>query len=272
MLSVYGGTGFVGKEFCKQFADDVYVVPRGQDDPHPNTTQVLYLISTVDNYNVLTDTQVDIQTNLSKLMRVLEKCKDKEITFNFVSSWFVYGDCQLPAKESYPCTPTGFYSITKKCAEDLLISFCKTWKINYRIFRLGNVYGPGDKKVSAKKNALQFLINKLKNHEDVSLYHGGEFFRDYIHVSDVCRLMMSMLRDPEVNNIVNISSGEKTKFIDVMNYCKEKLLSKSKFIPVEPSDFHKIVQVKDMWIDTHKLKEKGLSAHYNIWEGLNTLL
>jgi len=272
MLSVYGGTGFVGTEFCKQFAGDIYLVPRDQDDPHPDTTQVLYLISTVDNYNVLTDTQIDIQTNLSKLTRVLEKCKDKDVTFNFVSSWFVYGACPLPAKENYSCSPTGFYSITKKCAEDLLISFCKTLGLNYRIFRLGNVYGPGDKKVSAKKNALQFLINKLKSDVDISLYHGGNFFRDYIHVSDACNLMTSLMRDSEVNNIVNVSSGDKTKFIDVMNYCKKKLSSKSNFISVEPSDFHKIVQVKDMWIDTHKLKTKGLSVNYNIWEGLNTLL
>ena len=272
MISVYGGTGFVGTEFCKQFANEVHVVPRDQDEPHPDSTQVLYLISTVDNYNVLTDTQIDIQTNLSKLTKVLEKCKDRDIVFNFVSSWFVYGDCPLPAKETYHCNPTGFYSITKKCAEDLLISFCKTWGITYRIFRLGNVYGPGDGKVSAKKNALQYLINKLKDGEDISLYHGGEFFRDYIHVSDTCRLLMSMMRETDVNDVVNISSGEKTKFVDVMNYCKRKLLSNSKFTPVEPSDFHKIVQVKDMWLDTHKLKAKGLVSNYNIWKGLDTLL
>ena len=226
----------------------------------------------MDNYNVLTDTQVDIQTNLSKLMRVLEHCKGKDITFNFVSSWFVYGDCPLPAREEYACNPTGFYSITKKCAEDLLISFCRTWDIKYRIFRLGNVFGKSDSKVSGKRNALQYLIEKLKNDEDIQLYRAGEFYRDYIHVSDVCRLMRDCMDLAELNDVINISSGEKTKFIDIMNYCKVRLGSKSEFSSVEPSDFHKIVQVKDMWIDTSKLSEKGLELRYDIWEGLNTLL
>ena len=31
------------------------------------------------------------------------------------------------------------------------------------IFRLANVLGPGDKKISKKKNALQFLINEIVN-------------------------------------------------------------------------------------------------------------
>ena len=271
MISVYGGTGFVGSEFCRQFSD-TYIIPKEQDEPHPDSEQILYLISTVDNYNVLTDTQIDIETNLIKLMRVLEHCKEKDITFNFVSSWFVYGNCPLPAREDFPCTPTGFYSITKKCAEDLLISFCKTWNIKYRIFRLGNVYGKSDGKVSAKKNALQYLINKLRDNEEISLYHGGDFYRDYIHVSDACGLMRDCMGIEETGDIINISSGKRTKFVDIMNYCKMKLDSKSEFVSVEPSDLHKIVQVKDMWIDTHKIRERGFELRYDIWEGLNTLL
>ena len=60
----------------------------------------------------------------------------------------------LPVNESQPCDPKGFYSITKKCAEDLLISFCNTFGVKYRIIRLCNVMGKGDKGASSKKNAI----------------------------------------------------------------------------------------------------------------------
>ena len=57
-------------------------------------------------------------------------------------------------------------------------------KINYRILRLSNIYGINDKGVSAKKNALQFLINRIKSNEKIELYEGGNFLRDYLDVRD----------------------------------------------------------------------------------------
>ena len=33
------------------------------------------------------------------MMEVLEKLKEKDFVFNFISSWFVYGDTKLPAKK-----------------------------------------------------------------------------------------------------------------------------------------------------------------------------
>ena len=130
-ISVFGATGFIGSEFCKIYPD--FVIKIDKNDFIPQSKNVLYLISTVDNYNVLNNVTIDIETNLIHLMKVLENCKDKDITFNFVSSWFVYGDTDLPAKETSVCKPKGFYSITKYAAEMLIESFCKTFNIKYKI-------------------------------------------------------------------------------------------------------------------------------------------
>ena len=110
----------------------------------------MYFISTVDNYNVHNNITLDVETNLKVLCEVLDFCRDTNIVFNFISSWFVYGETELPAKEEYYCRPTGFYSITKKAAEDLLISFCRTYGVKYRILRLCNVMGNGDGTFAAK--------------------------------------------------------------------------------------------------------------------------
>ena len=96
MIAVYGGTGFIGSKFVKK--NDCVVVPRDQINPPNGTTKILYLISTVDNYNVLNDSFLDINTNLVYLMKVLDAIKGKNIEFTFISSWFVYGDADLPAK------------------------------------------------------------------------------------------------------------------------------------------------------------------------------
>ena len=127
MISVYGSSGFVGSRFCNLYPD--FVLKQGREERKPRSKDILYLISTVDNYNIHSNITLDVETNLKVLCEVLDHCRDNEITFNFVSSWFVYGESDLPAKEDYHCNPTGFYSITKKAAEDLLISFCKTYDI-----------------------------------------------------------------------------------------------------------------------------------------------
>ena len=121
MISIFGGTGFIGSKFYNKYKEDSVIIPR--EEVQPRSNRVLYMISTVDNYNVLQDSFIDIETNLIHLMKVLDSCKGKDIEFTFVSSWFVYGDTHLPARETSPCRPKGFYSITKLAAEQLIESY-----------------------------------------------------------------------------------------------------------------------------------------------------
>ena len=257
MISVYGATGFVGGKFCHLYSD--FVVKQNREERKPRTNDILYLISTVDNYNVHSNITLDVETNLKVLCEVLDHCRNSQITFNFISSWFVYGETNLPAKEEYHCNPTGFYSITKKAAEDLLISFCNTYKVNYRIMRLCNVLGKGDGKASSKKNALSYMIDLLKNNEDVYLYDNGTPIRDVMHVNDVCTAIKLIIDKGELNQIYNIGSGQPTTIGDIITTAKEYLGSNSTIKYKEAPEFHKIVQAKDFWLDTTKLKGLGFS-------------
>lgn len=257
MYSVYGGTGFVGGKFCRLFFDEIILQQR--EDRIPRSKEILYFISTIDNYNIHTDITLDVETNLKVFCEVLDYCRKDNITFNFISSWFVYGETELPAKEEYQCKPTGFYSITKKAAEDLLISFCKTYGCNYRILRLCNVMGKGDNKVSEKKNALTHLIEKIKQNEDVYLYDGGSSVRDIMHVDDVCRAIHLVCGKGNLNEIYNIGSGQPTKVFDIMKASKDYLGSTSNILSQPVPEFHKIVQVKNFWMDTSKLNDLGFT-------------
>lgn len=273
LVNVFGAGGFIGSNYVnknKSIVNDRNdLVPKLED-----CNQVLYLISTVDNYNVLTNPYVDIETNLTTLVRVLEnfrKANKKGAVFNFVSSWFVYGDAELPAKETSPCNPKGFYSITKRAAEQLLISYCETYKLNYRILRLANVYGGEDKKFSKKKNAFTYLLNELKNNNDINLYDGGKFFRDFIHVEDVVNAMQLVIEKGELNEIYNISSGKKYSFLKLMQHAKKSFNSSSKFITIDQPEFHKIVQVKNMWLENVKLNNLGFVEKHCIYNYIESL-
>jgi nucleoside-diphosphate-sugar epimerase len=257
ILSVYGASGFIGGNFCRLFDDKV--VLQNREERKPRTHEILYFISTIDNYNVHTNITLDVETNLKVLCEVLDFCRDTNVVFNFISSWFVYGETELPAREEDYCRPTGFYSITKKAAEDLLISFCRTYGVKYRILRLCNVMGQGDGKVSAKKNALSYMIDLLKKDEDVYLYDEGTPIRDIMHVNDVCRAIELVCRKGNFNEIYNIGSGQPTHISAIIETAKQYLRSTSSIKNKETPEFHKLVQTKDFWMDITKLQRLGFA-------------
>jgi len=225
MVNIFG-LGYIGKAYAQKY--DCVIQDRNNLVPNiDKCNNILFTISTIDNYNVNINPYLDIETNLILLIRVLENFRHvknyQDKTFNFLSSWFVYGDTTLPASELSYCVPKGFYSITKRAAEQLLISYCETYNIKYRILRLANVIGGTDLKVSKKKNALTYLINELKHNRAVYLYEKGEFYRDYIDIEDACSAIHLAITKSNVNEIYNIGNGVPIKFIDIMKYVAHKL-------------------------------------------------
>jgi nucleoside-diphosphate-sugar epimerase len=278
-LTVLGGKGFVGSAYVKKFYDAGNIVSINErDDLNVYSKDVLYLISTVHNYNVFDKPTLDIETNLITLIKVLENWRQREDSktgvFNFVSSWFVYGHQDQPhsVSEVAFCDPRGFYSITKRCAEQLLISYCSAHNLKYRILRLANVIGPGDRKVSAQKNALQYMTNLLMEGKPLNLYGDGHFYRDYIHVDDCARAIELAMNKGAVNEVYNIGNGKTWDFITILTYLKLMLGSSSPILNVEPKEFHKKVQIPSFYMNNEKLTNLGYCPKYTFAKLYKTLL
>lgn len=276
--SVYGGFGFVGGEFCRQYSQEVIRVPKHEQESPSN--KILYFISTTDNYGVYDDPLLDIETNVVWFMQVLSKAhvkyKDK-FEFTLVSTWFTYGS--TPSSSEHPhveeayCDPKGFYSITARCREQLLISYCETFGIKYKILRLANVIGAKDRKVSKKKNALQYLFDKIVHDEPVELYDNGEFYRDYIDVRDVARAIKLAMESPLPYTIYNISNGVSHKFIDLIKFAIEYAQSKTTvWDKLDKPEFHKVVQSKNVFLSNKKLEETGYKPAYTIWQSIQDII
>lgn len=275
LINVYGGTGTIGSVFYKRYEDQCNLMARSRVYTHiPGP--ILYLISTTHNYNVFKEPHLDVDTNLTWFIEVLESWKKNHPTevFNFVSSWFVYGDGydETPANELSACNPKGWYSITKRCAEQMLISYAQTFNLKYRIFRLGNVIAPGDKGVSAQKNALQYLVNQMKAGEEIQVYEGGNFYRNYMHVTDTVEAMKFLMDWAPTNQVYNVGHHKNSKFIDLLLYTKKELKYKRDFKYIEQKDFHKIVQTKSFKMDTTTLKDLGFVPKLSVEAALDTCI
>jgi len=258
-FSIFGGTGFIGGRFSDLYGG--IKIPKDQRVPESNN--ILYCISTTTNHNIYDDLHIDIHTNLNLLMDVLENCKSNDIVFNFLSSGFVYGSEVINASEDSFCDPKGFYSITKRTAEQMLTTFCETFGVQYRIFRMANVYGL-DKNRSSKKNVLGYVIDRLKCNEEINLYNMGKFKRDFIYVDDVCDIIFQLMNNSKTNEIYNVSSGIAIEFNYPVEYCKRLLDSKSK-INYLPN------KVYDYYLNVEKIKSLGCFPKTSLEEGLKFL-
>jgi nucleoside-diphosphate-sugar epimerase len=271
-VSLFGSTGFIGTAFTNFSEHEVDGVDR--NNPDPLFTEIVYAIGTTDNYNVFDNPRLDVESNLLKLISDLELMRDKFGTFsiNYLSSWFVYGDSSKPPfRESQHCEPKGFYSISKLSAEMFLKSYCETFGIKYRILRLANVFGNGDSRASKKKNALQYLIEEIKAGRDVNVYEGGDFLRDYIDVRDVVRAIDLIIKSHPDGTIINVGTGNPTKFGDLLERAKTVFASESRLIPIVTPDFHRKVQVKDAYLDVSTLAEIGFIPRYSVLDEIINL-
>jgi len=101
----------------------------------------------------------------------------------------VYGDPSMhPQREEYwgnvnPIGPRSCYDEGKRCAETLFFDYHRQHKLDIRVARIFNTYGPrmhpNDGRVVSN-----FIVQALRN-EDITLYGDGDQTRSFCYVDDL---------------------------------------------------------------------------------------
>lgn len=296
---VTGGLGFIGSALVNALSGDITIVARSTNHRERITNKrssllikeldrvteedlagcdvVYHLASTVHNYHVLTDPYIDIETNLKGTIALLEKCKNlpKKPLFVFASTFFVYGNeyerTKKPIDEESRTDPLGLYPATKLCAENVITLYSRLYGIPYLIARFTNVYGAGENFSDSKKAALNFLIVKILHGEDITLYDGGNFVRDYIYVDDVIRALM-FLEHKAKNDLFLVGYGEPVSFRSIIDYALKETGSASKIQTVQAPEFHKAVGIKNFVADTDKINALGWRAQIGYTQGVRKII
>lgn len=267
------GAGFIGSHYAEKYPGTFTI---NKDSVASRSPDILYMISTVHNYHPKDgDFFMDINTNLVKFMEVLNEAYLKwgdKLVFNLVSTWFVLSPKEIPAKEDSRCEPNGFYSATALCREHLLKSCAETFGFNFRILRLGNVIGVGDKKISRKKNALQHIIRELAQGRDVDYLYKGGAIRDYIDVRDCVDAIHLVLEKGNLNEIYNIANGQGLNVYDLVGVAHRESGFKSRISEIPVPDFHKVVQMPKMYMNIDKIKKLGYVQKHDIKQTVKELV
>lgn len=122
----------------------------------------------------------------------------------FASSAAVYGNVTKPAgaKESDPVRPNTPYGESKAAAEAHIRATVSDSTVRAAILRLGSVYGPGQ-----TKGIIPVLTDSIRRSHVAEYDETHPVIRQFIHVSDVCRIILALLAQ-SFEGIVNVASDD----------------------------------------------------------------
>lgn len=172
--------------------------------------------------------------------KVLGLAKEKKARFLLASTSEVYGDPEIhPQPENYwgnvnPIGPRGVYDEAKRFAEALTMAYHRYHKVDTRIARIFNTFGP---RMRAKDGRAipNFIMQALRN-GPITVYGDGTQTRSFCYITDQIDGIYKLLVSVE-NNPVNIGNPEEIPVLEIANeivrLCKSKSNIVFKELPVD---------------------------------------
>ncbi len=214
----------------------------------------------------------DIESNAKSTLFILEKIRTLNLKCRFIlgSTFIVIGKPKkLPVNEETPCNPTTIYGTNRLASEHYCEIYHNVYGLDTVVFRITNSYGPREQ-IVPNKNAVNFLIYKAYKGEEITIFHKGKFFRDFIFISDVISGINTIIKKGKTGNLYWISSGQKTWFYQFGNMLHELTHTPVKYV-VTPS-YTKKVDVGNFVVDNSKLRSLGWSPKISLKEGMRITL
>lgn len=164
--------------------------------------------------------ELTYKVNIEATKNIVEACTKHKKKLIFASSREVYGtQTELPVKLNAELKPENPYASSKVAGEALIRAYGKTYKLDYNILRLSNVYGFGD-----VERVIPKFINMFKNNQYVELY-GSEKIIDFVHIDNVVDAFVKLSEKSQL--ILNIGSGTQTNLFELATLIKELTNSNS---------------------------------------------
>jgi dTDP-glucose 4,6-dehydratase len=240
---ITGGAGFLGSHLCDRFLAEGWEVicmdnlitgdlrniehVTGRPDfhfYHQDVTEFIHVPGRVDAVmhfaspaSPIDYLELPIQTLKVGAMgthKALGLAREKNARFLLASTSECYGDPLVhPQKEDYwgnvnPVGPRGVYDEAKRFAEAMTMAYHRYHKVQTRIVRIFNTYGPRMRLNDGR--ALPAFMSQALKGEDVTVFGDGTQTRSFCYVDDLVDGIYRLLHSDEVypTNIGN--PGEMT--------------------------------------------------------------
>ncbi len=172
--------------------------------------------------------------------KALGLAKEKKAVFLLASSSEVYGDPkEHPQKENYwghvnPVGPRGVYDESKRFSEALTVAYHRVHKVDTRIARIFNTFGPRMRKNDGR--VIPAFINQALQRRPLTVFGSGHQTRSFIYIDDMIeglyRLLLSKINEPvNLGNPREMSINEFARLILKLTKSKSKIVHKT--LPID---------------------------------------
>jgi len=261
-ILVTGGAGFLGSHLCDRLVgrgDDVLCVDNYFTGSKKNLVQLLGkpnfelmrhdvtfpLYVEVDRiFNLACpaspvhyqhDPVQTTKTSVHGAINMLGLAKRVKARILQASTSEVYGDPEVhPQPESYwgKVNPIGIrscYDEGKRCAETLFFDYHRQHKLQIKVVRIFNTYGPrmlpNDGRVVSN-----FIVQALRG-EDLTIFGDGKQTRSFCYVDDLIEVIIRMMDSPaEFTGPVNIGNPGEFTMLELAEKVLQLSGSKSKLV------------------------------------------
>jgi len=298
-ILITGGAGFIGSNLCERLLHDGHKIICVDNLLTGNIKNVEHLLNnpnfTFMNHDIikLLDLNEDIivdeiynfacpasppkyqkdpvntlKVNFLGVLNLLELSRVKNAKFLQSSTSEVYGEPEItPQSENYRgnVNTVGIrscYDEGKRVAETLVMDYHNQYKVDTRIVRIFNTYGPKMDKNDGR--VISNFINQALDNEDITLYGNGEQTRSFCYIDDqvdgLIKLMNSDYVYPvNIGNPYELNVKELAHIILNLTKSNSKIIYKD--LPLDDPTNRKpdITKAKNIlhWEPTYDL-EKGL--------------
>ncbi len=176
-----------------------------------------------------------IETNIQGTLNALEAAKKNNLNrFIGTSTSEVYGTAQFtPINENHPINAQSPYAATKVAADQLCVSYFKTYNMPITIIRPFNTFGPRQSLRAVLPNI--FLSSNKKEKKIILKIGSTETKRDFCYITDTVDGFLACLNtNKKINGeTINLGSG-KSYSISQMIKIVEKVSNKRFLIHKDP--------------------------------------
>jgi UDP-glucuronate decarboxylase len=260
-ILVTGGAGFLGSNLCDRLLKDGHEVVCIDNFFTGRKTNIAHLL-TNPNFELVRHDVIDpfkyevdqiynlacpaspphyqynpIKTTKTSVMgaiNCLGLAKRVKARVFQASTSEVYGDPAVhPQPESYwgnvnPIGRRSCYDEGKRCAETLFFDYHRENKVDIRVVRIFNTYGPrmhpNDGRVVSN-----FIVQALKG-EDITIYGDGSQTRSFCYVDDLIEGFIRLMNQTETVGPVNIGNPGEFTMLQLAELTLKLIGSKSKIV------------------------------------------
>lgn len=208
-----------------------------------------------------------LKTNILGTMYMLGLAKRVKARILHASTSEVYGNPEMhPQREEYwgNVNPIGLrscYDEGKRAAETLMMDYKREQKVDSKIVRIFNTYGP---KMRADDGRVvsNFIVQSLKG-EDITVYGEGSQTRSFCYIDDLIDVILKMMEIEDFPGPVNTGNPDEFTILELAEKVIALTNSKSQIVfrelPADDPDKRKpdisLAREKLNWEPKVKLEE-----------------